>query len=162
MDAEGCAVFILEGEEAYPPGGQPLMLENVLDRPALAWAAERCVQQGIGRFFLVLPQRLAPAALACFPKAERVTVSERHGDLMDFLDTPAQTLVLCRSALPVKDAGIGFAYRAPGHVLGSVWRERMTNAVSQAEAVPGWLPLIDRQTLHQAQAYYRRHCRETG
>ena len=78
-----------------------------------------------------------------------VTVSEQHAELLDFLDTDETTLVLCRAAVPYAEAGPGFAYAAPGRELREVWKDQMTNAVSGAELVPGWLPVFGPETVRE-------------
>lgn len=93
-------------------------------------------------FLLSGPPRFAAEAAACFPEGTAVTVSEQHAELLDFLDTDETTLVLCRAAVPYAEAGPGFAYAAPGRELREVWKDQMTNAVSGAELVPGWLPVF--------------------
>ena len=141
------AVFILEEDASIPAGSKPLMLEAMLHRPVMARAAEQCLADGIQRFFVVCPPRFAREAAACFPAGAQVTVSEQQSDLLDFLDTEEETLVLCRAAVPFAQAGPGFAYSAPGHELREIWREKMTNAVSGASLVPGWLPLFGPETI---------------
>ena len=56
-------------------------------------------------------------------------------------------VVLCRAALPVAQAGPGFAYSAPGRELREVWKNKMTNAVSGASLVSGWLPIFGPETI---------------
>ena len=68
---------------------------------------------------------------------------------MAFLNTPDPVLVLCRAALPAEQAGPGFAYAAPGRELREVWKNQMTNAVSGAELVPGWLPVFGPETIRE-------------
>ena len=104
---------------------------------------------GVQRFFIVCPPRFAAEAAACFPEGTAVTVSEQHAELLDFLDTDETTLVLCRAAVPYAEAGPGFAYAAPGRELREVWKDQMTNAVSGAELVPGWLPVFGPETVRE-------------
>lgn len=146
------AVLILEEESCIPAGGKPLMLETILRRPIMEWAAARCMADGIRRFFVVCPPRFEREAAACFPEEAEVTISERHAELLDFLDTEEETLVLCRAAMPFDQAGPGFAYAAPGRELRAVWKEKMTNAVSAAGLVPGWLPIFGPETIAELEA----------
>ena len=44
-------------------------------------------------------------------------------------------------------AGPGFAYSAPGRELREVWKDKMTNAVSGASLVSGWLPIFGPETI---------------
>ena len=141
------AVFILEEDTSIPAGDVPLMLRAVLHRPAMERAVEQCLADGIQRFFVVCPPRFADAAAACFPAGTEVTISEQQADLLDFLDSSEDTLVLCRAAIPYPQAGPGFAYAAPARELREVWKEKMTNAVSAAVLVPGWLPLFGPETI---------------
>lgn len=141
------AVFILEEDCSIPAGHKPLMLEAILRRPIMERAAAQCLADGIQRFFVVCPPRFAEEAAACFPEGTEVTVSEQQTDLLRFLDTDEETLVLCRAALPFAQAGPGFAYSAPGRELREVWKDKMTNAVSGAALVSGWLPVFGPETI---------------
>ena len=141
------AVFLMEEDASIPTDGKPLMLETILDRPILSRAAEQCMADGVQRFFVVCPPRFAQAAAACFPEGTDVVISEQHASLLDFLDNEENTLVLCRAAVPFAQAGPGFAYAAPGRELRSVWQEKMTNSISGASLVPGWLPIFGPETI---------------
>ena len=143
------AVLILEEECSIPAGRKPLMLETFRHRPLMERAAAQCLADGVQRFFIVCPPRFAAEAAACFPEGTAVTVSEQHAELLDFLDTDETTLVLCRAAVPYAEAGPGFAYAAPGRELREVWKDQMTNAVSGAELVPGWLPVFGPETVRE-------------
>lgn len=74
---------------------------------------------------------------------------------MAFLNTPDPVLVLCRAALPAAQAGPGFAYAAPGYELQESWKERMTNQVTAAELVPGWLPVFGPDTIAELEPLFR-------
>ena len=137
----------MEEDASIPADGKPLMLETILDRPILSRAAEQCMADGVQRFFVVCPPRFAQAAAACFPEGTDVVISEQHASLLDFLDNEENTLVLCRAAVPFAQAGPGFAYAAPGRELRSVWQEKMTNSISGASLVPGWLPIFGPETI---------------
>jgi len=102
---------------------------------------------GVQRFFVVCSPRFAEEAAACFPEGTDVVISEQHAELLDFLDNDESTLVLCRAALPMAQAGPGFAYSAPGRELREVWKNKMTNAVSGASLVSGWLPIFGPETI---------------
>lgn len=141
------AVFMMEEDASVPAGGKPLMLEAVLQRPILERAVSQCLADGIQRFFVVCPPRFAQEAAACFPEGTDVILSEQHAQLLDFLDNDEETLVLCRAAVPFAQAGPGFAYSAPGRVLQAVWKDRMTNAITGATLVPGWLPVFGPETV---------------
>lgn len=140
------AVFLMEEDASIPADGKPLMLETILDRPILSRAAEQCMADGVQRFFVVCPPHFAQAAAACF-RGTDVVISEQHASLLDFLDNEENTLVLCRAAVPFAQAGPGFAYAAPGRELRSVWQEKMTNSISGASLVPGWLPIFGPETI---------------
>ena len=149
------AVFILEEEASLPAGGKPLMLETILRRPIMERAAVQCLADGIQWFFVVCPPRFVPEASACFPEGTDVIFSEQHAQLLDFLDTPEQTLVLCRAAVPMAQAGAGFAYSAPGTALRQIWQEKMTNAVSEATLEPGWLPIFGPETIAELEPVFQ-------
>ena len=132
------AVFLMEEDASIPVDGKPLMLEAILGRPILERAAKQCMADGVQRFFVVCPPRFVKEAAACFPEGTQ---------LLNFLDNDENTLVLCRAALPFAQAGPGFAYAAPGHELRSVWQEKMTNSISGASLVSGWLPIFGPETI---------------
>lgn len=147
MDQLCRAVFILEEDASIPIGEKPLMLHPILNRPILKRVVDQCLDDGIRRFFVVCSPRFAQEAAACFPTETDVTVSEQQTDLLAFLDTEETTLVLCRAAVPYAPAGPGFAYSATGRELRDVWKDKMTNAVSGASLVPGWLPIFGPDTI---------------
>lgn len=152
MDRLYRAVFMMEEDASIPAAGKPLMLETVLQRPILERAVSQCLADGVQRFFVVCPPRFAEEAAACFPAGTEVTLSEQHAQLLDFLDTEEETLVLCRAAFPFPQAGPGFAYSAPGRVLRDVWKDKMTNAITGASLVSGWLPVFGPETVAELEA----------
>ena len=147
MDRLNRAVFMMEEDASIPIDGKPLMLEAVLDRSILERAVKQCMADGVQRFFVVCSPRFAEEAAACFPEGTDVVISEQHAELLNFLDNDEDTLVLCRAALPMAQAGPGFAYSAPGRELREVWKNKMTNAVSGASLVSGWLPIFGPETI---------------
>ena len=155
MDHPQRAVFFLEEDSSIPAHARPLMLEAVLFCPILRWMRDKLVADGVQRFFVVSGPRFAGEARACFPEDADVTVSEQHGELMDFLNTPDTVAVFTRAALPAAEAGPGFAYQAPGYELQDVWKEKMTNAVSAAELLTGWLPVFSLETLAELEPLFR-------
>lgn len=150
------AVLMMEEDALIPADGKPLMLEAVLCRPILERAATQCLADGVQRFFVVCPPRFVQAAAVCFPEGTDVIFSEQHAQLLDFLDTDEETLVLCRAAVPFAQAGPGFAYSAPGRELQNVWKDKMTNAVSGASLVPGWLPVFDPETIAELETVLQK------
>lgn len=149
------AVFFMEEDSAIPAHSKPLMLEAVLSCPILTWMSSQLLADGVQRFFVVCSPRFAEEARRSFPAEADVVVSEQQGDLMAFLDTPDPVLVLCRAALPMAEAGPGFAYAAPGRELQEAWREKMTNAVGAAELVSGWLPVYGPDTIAELEPLFR-------
>lgn len=156
MDHPTRAVLFFENESAVPPHGRPLMLEPVLFCPILRWAGDQLRADGVQRFFLVCPQRFAQEARACFPDDADVTISEQKSELDAFLTTPDTVLVLSRAALPVADAGAGFAYRSSGYELLEAWKERMTNSITEAELVSGWLPVLNSAVIAEVEPLFRQ------
>lgn len=140
------AVLFME-ETIFPDTRRPLMLEDFLAVPILERMGRQLLAQGVRRFFLACDPRFADQARVCFPEGTEVIISDQHGELMAFVNTPDPVLVLNRSAIPADQAGPGFAYAAPGYELQEAWRERMSNAVQGAELVPGWIPVYGRETL---------------
>ena len=141
MDFPQRAVLFLEEDSSLPAHSKPLMLEAVLFCPILKWMSDKLLADGVQRFFVVSSPRFAQEVRACFPEDADVTISEQHSQLLDFLNTPDPVAVFVRAALPVEEAGPGFVYGAAGYELQEVWREKMTNAVSAAELLAGWLPV---------------------
>ena len=117
--------------------------------------SKRLLADGVRRFFVVCGPRFAAQARACFPEDTEVSVSEQAADLTAFLDTEDPILVFPRAALPVAEAGAGFVYQAAGAHLRESWRERMTNNVSGAELVPGWLPVFGMDTVAELEPVLR-------
>ena len=149
------AVFFLEEDSSLMEGSKPLMLEAVLFCPILRWVSKQLLADGIQRFFVVVGPRFAQEARGCFPPEAEVTVSEQQADLMAFLNSPDPVLVLPRAALPMAEAGPGFAYAAPGYELQESWKEKMTNNVTAAELVPGWLPVFGLETIGELELLLR-------
>ncbi len=152
MGHYGSAVFFFEQDASLCDDVRPLMLETVAGRPVLSWACDALRDLGVQRFFAAAPARCEAEIRACLGGAD-VTVSELQSELMAFLDTDGDVVVFPRPAFPFAKAGPGFVYAAQGSVLRGIWKERMTNAVSEAELVPGWLPLYSRATLDEISAY---------
>ncbi len=149
------AVFFLEEDSSLMEGSKPLMLEAILFCPILRWVSKQLLADGIQRFFVVVGPRFAQEARGCFPPEAEVTVSEQQADLMAFLNSPDPVLVLPRAALPMAEAGPGFAYAAPGYELQESWKEKMTNNVTAAELVPGWLPVFGLETIGELELLLR-------
>ena len=156
MDQPKRAVLIMEEDDLVPAHSKPLMLETVLFCPILTWMGNRLRADGVQRFFVVCGPRFAQAARACFAEEAEVTVSERQEDLTAFLNTPDTVSVLLRPALPMEEAGPGFAYAAPGRELREIWRVKMTNSVQGAELVSGWLPVYGPDTVAEIEALLRQ------
>lgn len=155
MDFPKSSVFFMEEDATIPTGSNPLMLEAVLSCPILKWMSSQLLADGVQRFFVVCSPRFAEQARACFPAGVDVTVSEQQSDLMAFLNTPDPVFVLPRAAMPLAEAGPGFAYAAPGYELQEVWRTKMTNAIQGARLIPGWLPVFGLDTIAELEAVFR-------
>lgn len=155
MDCLQRAVFFLEEDSSIPAHSKPLMLETVLFCPILTWMSDKLRADGVQRFFAVCGPRFAAEVRACFPPDAEVTISEQQSDLMAFLASPDPVLVLPRAALPMAEAGPGFAYAAPGYELQEVWKTKMSNAVSAAETVSGWLPVYGPETVAELEPLLR-------
>lgn len=148
------AVFFME-ETVSPETAKPLMLEAILSCPILTWMSNQLLADGVKRFFVVCSPEFAEEARACFPADADVTVSDLQSELTAFLNTPDPVLVLNRSAIPMPEAGPGFAYAAPGYELQEAWKVRMTNAIQAAELVPGWLPVFGPETIAELEPILR-------
>ena len=155
MDFPQRAVFFLEEDSSLPAHSKPLMLEAVLFCPILKWMSDKLLADGVQRFFAVSSPRFAQEVRACFPEDADVTISEQHSELLDFLNTPDPVAVFVRAALPMEEAGPGFVYGAVGYELQAVWQEKMTNAVSAAELIPGWVPVFSLETVAELEPLLR-------
>ena len=155
MDFPQRAVFFLEEDSSLPAHSKPLMLEAVLFCPILKWMSDKLLADGVQRFFAVSSPRFAQEVRACFPEDADVTISEQHRELLDFLNTPDPVAVFVRAALPMEEAGPGFVYGAAGYELQAVWQEKMTNAVSAAELIPGWVPVFSLETVAELEPLRR-------
>ncbi len=149
------AVFFLEEDSSIPEYSKPLILEAVVFCPILSWVSKQLLADGVKRFFVVCSPRFAEEARKCFPADADVTVSEQQKDLMTFLNTPDPVLVLSRAAMPMAEAGGGFAYQAPGYELQESWKTKMTNNVTEATLVPGWLPIFGMDTIAELEPLFR-------
>lgn len=148
------AVLLME-EDPAPGLDRPLMLKTFLTAPVLAWMGRRLLELGVERIFLACSPQWEGEARACLPEGLEAVLSDRREELMAFLDTEETVLVLNRSALPLEEAGAGFAYAASGEELRQTWRERLTNAVQGAELAEGWLPLFGPETLEELEPLFR-------
>lgn len=155
MDQPKRAVLIMEEDALVPVHSKPLMLEAVLFCPVLTWMGNRLRAEGVQRFFVVCGPRFAEEARSCFPEEADVTVSERQEDLSAFLNTPDTVAVLLRAALPMEEAGPGFAYAAAGYELQEAWRNGLTNRVDAAELLDGWVPLFGLETVAELELVMR-------
>ena len=149
------AVLFFEPNEVLSDSVRPLALETVQGQPVLRWMARALSDNGATRFFIAAPSRYDAEIQACMPPDASVTVSDRHDALMDFLKGPDMVAVLPRAALPMPQVGAGFAYAAPGDSLCQAWAVRLTNAVQDAELLPGWVPLYGRDTLDELRAFFQ-------
>lgn len=148
------AVLFME-ETENPTQNKPLMLETVCSCPILAWMSSQLLVEGVQRFFVVCEPELKDEVRKCFPEGADVTVSNLQSDLFKFLNTPDSVLVLNRSAVPMAEAGLGFAYEASGYELQEAWKTRMTNAVQGASLVGGWLPVFGPDTISELEPLMR-------
>lgn len=155
MDQPKRAVLIMEEDALIPAYSKPLMLEAVLFCPVLTWMGNRLLADGVQRFFVVCGPHFAEEARACFPAEADVTVSEHQGDLAAFLNTPDTTAVLLRAALPMEEAGPGFAYAASGYELQEAWKDGLNNRVDAAELLCGWVPLFSLETVAELEPVLR-------
>lgn len=155
MDQPKRAVLIMEEDALIPEDAKPLMLEAVLFCPVLTWMGNRLRADGVQRLFVVCGPRFAAEARSCFPAEADVIVSEQQGDLNAFLNTPDTVAVLLRPALPMEEAGPGFAYAAGGYELQEAWKSGLTNRVEAAELLSGWVPLFSLETVAELELVMR-------
>ena len=106
MNCPQRAVCFLEEDSSIPAHSKPLMLEAVLFCPILTWVGDKLRADGVERFFIVCGPTFAEEVRRCFPADADVIVSEQQKDLMEFLNTPDQVLVLPRAALPLEEADL--------------------------------------------------------
>ena len=149
------AALFFEPNEALSGGVRPLSLETIQGQPVLYWTFRALFDNGATRFFVAAPPDYGEEIRACLPSGASATVSDRQDALMAFLDGPEFVAVLPRAALPMPQIGAGFAYAASGDSLRKAWAVRLTNAVQDAELLPGWVPLYDRDTLQEIQPHFQ-------
>ena len=149
------AVIFMEALDGAPQPSRPLMLEAVLSCPILSWMSSQLLADGVQRFFVVCEPCFEEEVRRCFPDDADLTVSNLQSELTAFLNTPDPVTVLNRSAIPVAEAGPGFVYAAPGYELQEAWKAKMTNAVSGAQLLSGWLPLYGPETIAELEPALR-------
>ena len=149
------AVLFFEPNEVLSDAVRPLALETIQGQPVLRWMFRALSDNGATRFFVAAPPNYDAEIKRCLPPDASATVSDRQDALMAFLDGPEFVAVLPRAALPMPQIGAGFAYAASGDSLRKAWAVRLTNAVSDAELLPGWVPLYGRDTLKEMQPYFQ-------
>ena len=154
MEEARRAVVMME-EQLVPGLERPLMLESFLGVPVLTRMAKRLGELGVERLFLACAPEWKREAEGCLPGELEAVLSDKRADLLEFLDTEERVLVLNRSALPVEEAGAGFAYTAEGRELRETWKERLTNAVQGAALVSGWLPLFGMETMRELEPLFQ-------
>lgn len=84
------AVIFVPDDTAKTGLAQPLLLQNVLGAPLLAWLTDSLYHDGIGRFFLVCHDKYAQQACRCVPAHAEVmtTMDSNPADLLHvFLST---------------------------------------------------------------------------
>lgn len=84
------AVIFVPDDTAKTGLPQPLLLQNVLGAPLLAWLTDSLYNDGIGRFFLVCHDKYVKQACACLPAHAEVmtTMDNNPADLLHvFLST---------------------------------------------------------------------------
>lgn len=155
MSCSKGAVLLMEEDACIAEYSKPLMLEAVLFCPILTWMSRQLLADGVQRFFVVCGPRFAEEARACLPEGVEAVVSEQIGDLMEFLDGSDTILVLSRAALPMAEAGEGFAYQASGRTLREAWQSGLTNNVAGAALVSGWLPVLGLETIAELELMLR-------
>ena len=84
------AVIFVPDDTAKTGLPQPLLLQNVLGAPLLAWLTDSLYHDGIGRFFLVCHDKYVEQACHCLPAHAEVmtTMDSNPADLLHvFLST---------------------------------------------------------------------------
>ena len=88
------AVIFVPDDTAKTGLPRPLMLQQVLGAPLLAWLANTLLEDGVSRFFLVCREEFSDCALACMPKEAEVTATRdsNPSDLLHvFLSTAEES-----------------------------------------------------------------------
>lgn len=149
------AVFFLPDDDSYEDSVPPLMLEAVLFCPILSWVSKKLLADGVQRFFAVCGPKYAQEVRACFPDGVDVTISEQHQELLDFVDSPENVIVIPCPVIPVEGVGEGYVYAAEGSVLKEAWGAGATNSVRNAEGVKGWLTLYHTGSIQEIELMLR-------
>ena len=88
------AVIFVPDDTAKTGLPRPLMLQNVLGAPLLAWLANTLLEDGVARFFLICREEFTAETLACMPEEAEVTVTRdsNPSDLLHvFLSTAEES-----------------------------------------------------------------------
>ena len=109
MDHTCRAVFILEEDQSIPTGHKPLMLEAILHRPIMERAVVQCLADGVQRVFVGCSPRVAEEAAAGCPEGTEVGIAEQQAEMLECMENDEETVVRCGAALPMAQAGPGFA-----------------------------------------------------
>ena len=131
------AVFFLE-EDSSNDRTRPLMLQRVLFCPILSWLRQQLRAEGIGRFFVWLPEELSAwkaEAEACFEPEDEAVVSCDRGLLREFLQGEGKVTVFPDAEVPLRLEGRGYAYRAEAAALIEGWFD-----APDRNEVRGWEP----------------------
>lgn len=78
LSALSCVIFITEntGKAGFQ---KPLMLQNIMGTPLLRFLSKSLSELGIGRFFLLCPEKYQQEALSCFPQNLSVAAAWGEG-----------------------------------------------------------------------------------
>ena len=131
------AVFFLE-DDSGDASIRPLMLQRVLFCPILSWLRQQLRTEGVGRFFVWLPEALSAwqaEAEGCFAPEDELTVSASRDALRDFLQGEGTVTVFPSAEVPLALESRGYAYRAQASALIEGWFDDPGR-----DEVRGWEP----------------------
>lgn len=154
MDRPQRAVFFLEEDSSVPEHSKPLMLEAVVFCPILTWAASSCGPMVCSVFcrlrspFRCGSPRMPAGGGGCYgfrAAGGSDGIPEHTGPGAGFVPGGAA----CRAGRS------WICLCGAGYELQESWKERMTNQVTAAELVSGWLPVFGPDTIAELEPLFR-------
>lgn len=144
------AVIFVDDDFSESDGKKPLILQEVLFCPVLAWLSESLRGEGVERFFLFCTEQWREEALSYFKEPERVTASCARDALAEFLQGDEQTIVIPCATIPIDTAGKNYAYVASGtDILKSMAED--ADEVEGAETLTGYTAIATFRDLNTMQ-----------
>ena len=154
-DIKRAVLFLDDAEASRQHLDKPLMLQELLFCPVLAWMMQSLREKGVEQFLLFCPHNEKEAAENAVDSMEQVKISDSREDLLTFLRGKERVMIVPGAAIPVDHAEQNEVYAAPGEDLITSLIEN-SEEVANAETVPGFTSINSFQELYRAQ--YTARC----